>query len=221
MSAIKLNSSGGGSITISPASTASTLTLTAPAATGTIVTTGNSGVPYFDTSGNVGIGTTTPIAFDTNGRVLTVAGNSQSSPGTIIVAGNSSVTLGNGYYATEVFRVMTITSATEITRITGSGANGLAIYIKVVANGHTSGVGSGTNIKEFMYEGGTSAPTQLSSVTSAANFPVISFDTSTTNVCIVRLASSNGSSSFNGVMRVEWQVAPDFTGGTAATWTIS
>ena len=36
MSAIKLNSSGGGSITISPASTASTLTLTAPAQTGTI-----------------------------------------------------------------------------------------------------------------------------------------------------------------------------------------
>jgi hypothetical protein len=36
MSAIKLNSSGGGSITISPASTASTLTLTAPAQTATI-----------------------------------------------------------------------------------------------------------------------------------------------------------------------------------------
>jgi len=42
MSAIKLNSSGGGSITISPASTASTLTLTAPANTGTIVSTGSS-----------------------------------------------------------------------------------------------------------------------------------------------------------------------------------
>jgi len=44
MSAIKLNSSGGGSITISPASTASTLTLTAPANTGTIVSTGSSAV---------------------------------------------------------------------------------------------------------------------------------------------------------------------------------
>jgi hypothetical protein len=40
MSAIKLNSSGGGSITISPASTASTLTLTAPATTGTLLANG-------------------------------------------------------------------------------------------------------------------------------------------------------------------------------------
>jgi hypothetical protein len=220
MSAIKLNSSGGGSITISPASTASTLTLTAPAATGTIVTTGNSGVPYFDASGNVGIGTTTPTAFDTNGRTLTIAGPSASSPGTLIIAGNAGVTLGNGYYASEVFRVTGVTSATEITRITGTSSNGLGLYIKITANGHTSAVGSGVNVKEFIYEGGTSAPTQISSVTHSA-FPVISFDTSTTNVCVVRIASFNGSAAMNGVVRVEWQVPPDFFGGTAGTWTIS
>lgn len=50
MSAIKLNSSGGGSITISPASTASTLTLTAPAQTGTIGLDG----PAFSAGANAG-----------------------------------------------------------------------------------------------------------------------------------------------------------------------
>ena len=43
MSAIKLNSSGGGSITISPASTASTLTLTVPANTGNLISSADSG----------------------------------------------------------------------------------------------------------------------------------------------------------------------------------
>lgn len=50
MSAIKLNSSGGGSITISPASTASNLTLTAPAQTGTIGVAGPAFSAYASTS---------------------------------------------------------------------------------------------------------------------------------------------------------------------------
>lgn len=40
---VKLNSSGGGSVTIDVPSTASTYTLTAPAATATLITTGSSG----------------------------------------------------------------------------------------------------------------------------------------------------------------------------------
>lgn len=65
MSAIKLNSSGGGSITISPASTASTLTLTAPAQTATIAVQG----PAF-AAGNTGTqsglasGAYTKVAFN-------------------------------------------------------------------------------------------------------------------------------------------------------------
>ena len=40
---VKLNSSGGGSVTIDVPSTASSYTLTAPAATATLITTGSSG----------------------------------------------------------------------------------------------------------------------------------------------------------------------------------
>ncbi len=49
---VKLNSTGGGSITLDAPSTASTLTLTLPALTGTIIAT--------DGGGNVGIGTSSP-----------------------------------------------------------------------------------------------------------------------------------------------------------------
>lgn len=59
MSAIKLNSSGGGSITISPASTASTLTLTAPAQTGTIGLDGPAFGAYTNVAGTLTGGTNT------------------------------------------------------------------------------------------------------------------------------------------------------------------
>lgn len=62
MSAIKLNSSGGGSITISPASTASNLTLTAPAQTGTIGIQG----PIFDAYSN----TNQSLTSSTNTKLL-------------------------------------------------------------------------------------------------------------------------------------------------------
>ena len=51
--ALKLNSSGGGSVTIDPVSTASNVTITIPATTG-------GSVVVADSSGNVGIGTTSP-----------------------------------------------------------------------------------------------------------------------------------------------------------------
>lgn len=49
---VKVNSSGGGSVTVAAASTASDFTLTLPAATGTVI--------YSDASNNVGIGTSSP-----------------------------------------------------------------------------------------------------------------------------------------------------------------
>ncbi len=106
MSAIKLNSSGGGSITISPASTASTLTLTAPAQTATIGIQG----PAFSVyrSGNqTGVANTTftkvqlnTETFDTNSNfdpttnyrfTPTVAGYYQIS-GAVSIEGSSSIT---------------------------------------------------------------------------------------------------------------------------------
>ena len=51
---VKLNTASGGSVTLEPANTASNYTLTVPAQTGTVVAT--------DSSGNVGIGTTSASA---------------------------------------------------------------------------------------------------------------------------------------------------------------
>jgi hypothetical protein len=82
---VKLNSTGGGSVTLTTPSTASDFTLTAPAQTATLITNSSSvldigsGQIYKDASGNVGIGTSSPgVKLDIAGGVIrssiTVAG---------------------------------------------------------------------------------------------------------------------------------------------------
>jgi hypothetical protein len=59
---LKLNSSGGGSVTLQEPTTASDVTLSLPAATGTVV--------YENASGNVGIGTSSPATkLEVNGAI--------------------------------------------------------------------------------------------------------------------------------------------------------
>jgi hypothetical protein len=101
MADLKLNSSGGGSVTLTTPSTASNLTLTLPSASGTVATTTGtltnptingftgdtsvvnigSGQFYKDASGNVGIGTSSPAT------LLHVAGSSGLTLGA--VSGNA------------------------------------------------------------------------------------------------------------------------------------
>lgn len=60
---VKLNTASGGSVSIEPTNTASNYTLTVPAQTGTVVAS--------DSSGNVGIGTSSPtVKLDVAGRAL-------------------------------------------------------------------------------------------------------------------------------------------------------
>jgi hypothetical protein len=168
-----------------------------------------------DSSGNVGINNSNPAQFDTSGEVLNISGAAaNTNPSVLFMAGNGG---GAGYNATEVFAIAGITAATEITRNTGTGANGFRAYLKVTVTGHSGGVGNGINIKEFYWDGGTGAPVQISTYTNGS-VPVISFDNTTSNVWIVKLASSNGTASFNGVMKVEWLMPVDFA---SSTWTIS
>jgi hypothetical protein len=170
-----------------------------------------------DAPGNLGINNMSPVGFNSSGRVINVAGTSANSgPATIMQVG-SSATPGAGYAATEVFALANIQNAVEITRVTGTGANGFRGYFKVIVTGHNGSIGNGINIKEFYWDGGTSAPVQISTYTSSFA-PVISFDNAVNHRLVVLLASSNGSASFNGVMKIEWMLPIDFA---SSTYTLS
>ncbi len=168
-------------------------------------------------TGNVGIGTTSPNLYAQTGRVLNITGlNNNNRPAHLFMVGADSQP-GAGYSSTEVFAISGITSNTEITRVTGTNTNGFRAYIKVIATGHTDTIGSGINIKEWFWDGGTSGVTEISSYTNGS-FPVLSVTNSTSHVLIINLSSSNQTNSLNGVMKVEWLIPIDFS---SSTYTIS
>jgi len=170
-----------------------------------------------DTSGNVGINNTSPAQYATSGKVVNITGTANNSgPANLFMPGSSTQT-GAGYASTEVFAVSSITSATEITRVTGTNTNGFRAYFKVIVTGHTGGVGNGINIKEYFWDGGTGGATQISTYTNG-QVPGITITNSTNYVLIINLSSSNGVNGFNGVMKVEWMLPIDFA---ASTYTIS
>lgn len=170
-----------------------------------------------DSSGNVGINNTSPAQYATSGKVVNITGTANNSgPANLFMPGSSTQT-GAGYASTEVFAVSSITSATEITRVTGTNTNGFRAYFKVIVTGHTGGVGNGINIKEYFWDGGTGGATQISTYTNG-QVPGITITNSTNYVLIINLSSSNGVNGFNGVMKVEWMLPIDFA---ASTYTIS
>jgi hypothetical protein len=114
---LKLNTASGGSITLQEADTASNLTLTVPAQAGSIVTA--------DSSGNVGIGTNSPLTAS-GYTALTVRNNTN---GGIVEVKNSNVALRMQLDADNVGRVGTYTNhelllianSTEQARFTTDG----------------------------------------------------------------------------------------------------
>lgn len=166
---------------------------------------------HIDANGNIGINNTNPDAYNTSGKVLSIKGTSQSNPAALQLNGSS--TTGAGYYTKEVFQLTGVSSAQEISRVTGTGANGWRGYFKIMVNGHTGSIGNGINIKEYYWDGGTSSPVQISSYTNGAGTPVISFNTSTSNTLIVYVASSNGGNTLNANCIIEWSLPPDFSSG--------
>jgi hypothetical protein len=89
---LKLNSSGGGSVTLQEPTTASNVTLNLPAADGTVLTDSagvlniGSGQVYKDASGNVGIGTSSPAA-----KLNVAAGDAASATNQVNVSGGRSL----------------------------------------------------------------------------------------------------------------------------------
>lgn len=174
-----------------------------------------------DTSGNVDVvAGNMSIAPDkdtsnTSGKFLCVEGTSQTNPSVIIQKG---VAANYGFSQTEVFS-FEVTSATEISRITGTGANGFRAYIKVTVVGHTGGVANGHCIEEVYYDGGTTAVTELvATIGGGGNNPDITFDVSSSNVLIIKVASGDGSSTFKGVCKIEYLFPIDFSNNT---WVVS
>ena len=170
-----------------------------------------------NSSGSVGVNNTNPTQFATSGKVFNLTGTATNSGSANLYMSGSSTELGRGFASTEVFSIGSISSATEITRATGTGSNGFRAYAKIIVTGHTSGIGNGINIKEYYWDGGTAAPVQISTYTNGS-VPAISFDNTTSNIWIIKLASSNGTNGFNGVMKIEWMFPVDFASNT---WTIS
>lgn len=170
-----------------------------------------------DSSGNVGINSTTPAQYATSGKVLNITGTANNNGPAVQVMSGSSTNPGAGNYIREVFALASIpNTATEITRITGTGSNGMSMYIRVTATGHTASVGNGSNYKGVRYDGGTTAVTQVETATSGS-VPTITFDTATTDILIIKLAAT-GVGGLNGVMVVEWFVPIDFGSNT---WVVS
>jgi hypothetical protein len=170
-----------------------------------------------DTFGNVGINNANPVQYATSGKVLNITGTANNSgPSNLFMTGASAQT-GAGYASTEVFAVSGISSATEITRVTGTATNGFRAYFKVIVTGHTGSVGNGINIKEYFWDGATTGATQISTYTNG-QVPGITITNSTNYVLIINLSSSDGSNPFNGVMKVEWMLPIDFA---SSTYTIS
>ena len=177
----------------------------------------STGAPSWDSNGNVGINNASPSQYATSGKVLNITGTANNSgPANLFMPG-ASTQPGAGFASTEVFGIAGITAATEITRVTGTNTNGFRAYIKVIVTGHTGGVGNGINIKEWFWDGGTGGVTQISTYTNG-QVPALTVTNSTNHVLIINLASSNGSSQFNGVMKVEWMIPIDFS---SSTYTVS
>lgn len=170
---------------------------------------------HIDSSGNVGINTST--FENTNGTELNLKGGTNNSkPAVITLQGAASN--GAGYKQTEVFGISGVSSATEITRITGTGSNGMRMLIYVTAVGHTASHANAHTINKYYWDGGTNAPQTISIEASTYGAPGITFDVTTSNRCIIKLTSGNGTGSFNGIMEVQWFVPIDFA---SSTWQVS
>ena len=170
-----------------------------------------------DTYGNVGVNNTNPDQYaGSGGTVVNITGgaNYNSTPPTLMMNGASNI-LGRSYYLSECFAV-NVGGSTEITRITGTGNNGFRLLVKITLTGHSAGTANGYLHQMYYWDGSTGAPVN---VFSYGGGPAFSFDYSTSNVLILKVASQNpAAGNFQGAMLVEWFVPQDFS---SSTWTVS
>lgn len=165
----------------------------------------NGGTPTIKT----GIGT---------GRALTIVGEGTGNTGgSVVKMTGRNNNAGAGFVQTEVYALTGVTSNVEISRITGTGANGFRMLVEVTCTGHTGSRGNAHSIKKAYWDGGTSSVFLISEEQSDTNPINVNIQCPSSNVLRVLLSSSDGTNGFNGVMEIKYYVPVDFAGSTWAT----
>ena len=156
---------------------------------------------------NVGINVDTPEAqLDIKGSAI------NSGPASFVRRGAND---GCGFAYREVFQV-SITASAEISRITGTGQNGFAGFVRITVTGHTGAQGNGGLVREYSFSATT--VTQVSSTDiGGANAPSLTLSLAS-DVLTISLASSDAMNTFTGVMEIVYYIPPDFS---ANTWAVS
>ena len=161
---------------------------------------------------NIG-GGSDDIKFSGNGITIKGADNTGAA-----VIEQYTTTAGRGYKQSLVMGLSGVTSHNEVLRITGTGANGFRMLVKIRVVGHTGTVGDGYRISEWYWTGGTNTPASIYNY-QGGSVPSLQFDTSNSNIWIIRIGSSNQSNAMNGVVEFDVLVPIDFGGNTWTTTT--
>ena len=118
----------------------------------------------------------------------------------------------NGFYQLENIH-LNVTSAIEVVRLTMTGANGLAVIIKIEIMGHTAGIGNGGFNQWVAWDG--SSGTRIDGPQNLywpSNQPQVTYTQPVTNSIGIQVGSSNLTNQFIGMLVVEFYVARDFSG---------
>jgi hypothetical protein len=195
---LKLNSSGGGSVTLQEPTTASNVTLNLPAADGTVV--------YENASGNVGIGTSSPAyKFDVNGIIR---GRSDQYFGWVS-GSQAGVWWSQANYAVPAFQGLTSAGNVGDIVMQPGGGNLLVGTTTASAKFVVNGVG-GTSGMGFRFTGWGSGIGAAGTFESAntSNADVIYFNTSAANVGKISITSTATSYTTSSDYRLKHDVAP-------------
>lgn len=174
---------------------------------------------YVDaTNDHLGVNTTNPAQYASSGNVLNVASTETTNvePSIIKMSGRSAT--GAGFVQTEVYGITSVSSNTEISRITGTGTNGMRMLVEAKACGHTGSLGNAHFIARWYWDGTSNAPVLMHKEHEAIQSINITATCPSAHVMVIGLTSSDGSQPFNGVMEVKYYVPIDFAGNT---WTTS
>jgi len=165
-------------------------------------------------SGDIGIGTTSPAAL-LNLVKATSVGMQQK--------GNDDITEASNFFQRQVVSIINYTSwATAISIATSIGGGGYTrCFVKMSAMGHNSGIANGAVIDSIWYidfNNSAISVAQVSAGTTTGTAPQVRLNVSSTTI-EVQVQSSNGTNRFDGMLVAEMNLA--YGAGAHPLYTIS